>query len=271
MLQKLEKVLPNWSMAPLAQMGPVRWAGPCNEEPGRVGQHRHRDAQGGGEPRRAWPAFAFQLGLDAPPPIRPPPPPPTTRGDAMINSTSVLTKNCSTTSPATRRADDVRRATLTHQELVQGQHQEWGDGQEGDVQLVVGQLGDQERREPVDESAEDGGRHPGHPSAKEHEHGQSRQDGGQGQGHVHGRDRAEQQGHRRQHHAQRQHAGVVEEVDAGRVEQPLRVPQAVPVGEWRTPAIRRTTGTGPRPRIRRWYVEGWVVHTCHHSPTDATR
>ncbi len=170
----------------------------------------------------------------------------------------MLRKNWTTTRPARARPFAPRRPPLGDQEVGQHQDDERRDGQEGDVQLVEGQLGHHERREAVGQPAEEGGRRPPDPPAQQQEHGQRRQHRRQGQGHVHGRHRAPQPGDRGQHDTEGHHAGVVEEVDPPRVEEPRRVEDVVPVGqgEGRPPEVPEepggvaTAAGGHRRRVR---------------------
>ena len=130
-----------------------------------------------------------------------------------------------------REAVEPRPPALGHQEVGQDQDDEGWDGQEGDVELVEGQLGHHEGREAVGQATDERRRCPPHPPAQQHEHGERRQGGREGEGHVHGGDRARHPGDRGQHHGERHHAGVVEQVDAGRVEQVGRIEDVMPVGE----------------------------------------
>ena len=136
--------------------------------------------------------------------------------------------------------DPVGRAPLADQQLVEGQHDQRRDGQEGDVELVEGELGEHEGGEAVGDPPEECGGTPGDPAPQQHEHGEGREGRRQGEGHVHRRDRPGHQGHRGQEDPECQHAGVGEQVDPGRMEQPLRIEHAVPVAE-------RVCGPGEEP------------------------
>ena len=83
------------------------------------------------------------------------------------------------------------------------------------------------------------------------EHGQGRQERRQGQGHIHGGHRSEGQGDRSEDHPESEHTGVVEKVDAGRVEQPRRIQERVAMGRAKAGHSKnhRNRAASPHPQV----------------------
>ena len=180
---KLDGVVPYRDVAPYDQIGPDQMGGAGQQEPHRVGQHHGRRRRA----RYAIPASAGRTPvrqLVGSVPSRPGHEHHHTDHDSQRGDDQDLGADEELDDDQAGQGQAVapRRTTLGDQQVGQDQDDQRWDGQEGDVELVEGQLGHHEGREPVGEATEEGGRRPAHPPAQQDEHGQGGEGRGQGQG-----------------------------------------------------------------------------------------
>ncbi len=124
-----------------------------------------------------------------------------------------------------------RPPPLPDVEFVEAGHHRGNQRQTGQVQPAEGQLHDHQGREPVGQSAHEGGRRPPHPASQQPEHRQRRQRRDKGGGHVHGRHRSGQDRDGGQDEADGRNAGVGQQVQAHRVEEPVREEELMAVAQ----------------------------------------
>ncbi len=157
---------------------------------------------------------------------------------------------------------------LRAEEVLEHQDEDRGDGQEGDVQLAEGELGDHERREPVEQAADEGGGRPAHPAPQDRPHGQGRQCRGEGQADVRGRGRDPP-------------GAVTGASGTDRASTLVSSSRLMPVG-WNSHADQKrpwpwamANGGHPKNQMNRAasphphvvVADGWEVHTPHQRPS----
>ena len=140
---------------------------------------------------------------------------------------------------------------------------EWGQRDEEEEQVPFS-LPDHVGREAVQKTADESGECPGSEATKDEEGSRCRAGEGEGEEHVERGDRTEQQSDRCPDDARERHRGVVSEVDAPRIIDPVRSEGILEVGD----GVRRPC---QEPRLLAWVAVTAALHRVGHPPVHEGR